>query len=52
MAKFVIECPHCGAYNEASTSIFSKKNIQCTCGMVINIKKDKMKSIVCPHCGL
>ncbi len=50
MAKFVIECPHCGAYNEASTSIFSKKNIQCTCGMVINIKKDKMKSIVCPHC--
>ena len=29
---------------------FSKKNIQCTCGMVINIKKDKMKSIVCPHC--
>lgn len=51
MAKFVIECPKCGRYVEASTGFFAKKKISCTCGNVINVKTDKMTSRVCAHCG-
>ncbi len=51
MAKFVIECPECGRYVEASTGFFAKKKISCTCGNVINVKTDKMTSRVCTHCG-
>ena len=38
MAKFAIECPHCGAYNNASTSIFASKKIECKCGKIIDVK--------------
>ncbi|MBE6713442.1 MAG: hypothetical protein E7580_08040 [Ruminococcaceae bacterium] len=51
MAKFVIECPHCGNYTEASTGLFAKKKIVCSCGNVINVKAEKLKSKTCPHCG-
>lgn len=51
MGKFVIECPECGRYNEASTSLFAKKKIKCFCGYTINIKTDKVKSKKCEHCG-
>ena len=51
MAKFVIECPSCGRYAEASTGFFAKKKIKCSCGNIINVKTDKMASKVCPHCG-
>ena len=51
MSKFVIECPSCGRYAEASTGFFAKKRIDCTCGYVINVKTDKLSSKVCPHCG-
>lgn len=51
MAKFVIECPDCGRYVEASTGFFSKKKINCTCGNTINVKTDKMTSRTCAHCG-
>lgn len=51
MAKFVIECPSCGKYAEASTGFFAKKKIQCSCGHVIDIKTEKLSSKVCPHCG-
>lgn len=51
MAKFVIECPSCGKYTEASTFIFARKHIDCTCGYTINVKTDKMTSRECPHCG-
>lgn len=51
MAKFVIECPNCGKYTEASTGFFAKKKINCVCGYTINVKTDKMASKECPHCG-
>lgn len=51
MSKFVIECPNCGRYAEASTGFFAKKKIDCTCGHVINVKTEKMTSKVCPKCG-
>lgn len=51
MSKFVIECPSCGRYAEASTGFFAKKKIDCTCGHVIHVKTEKYSSKVCPHCG-
>lgn len=51
MSKFIIECPSCGRYAEASTGFFAKKKIECSCGNIINIKTDKMTSKLCPHCG-
>lgn len=51
MSKFVIECPACGRYAEASTGFFAKKKIDCACGHVINVKTEKLTSKVCPHCG-
>ena len=51
MSKFVIECPSCGRYAEASTGFFAKKKIDCACGYTINVKTDKLSSKVCPHCG-
>ncbi len=51
MAKFMIECPHCGTANEASTSIFAKKSLKCgDCGKEIHVKRDRMTSRTCPHC--
>ena len=50
MGKFVIACPNCGTYHIASTSIFSKKYIECSCGYNINIKRDRMTTKECPHC--
>ena len=55
MSKFVIECPHCGKYAEASTGGFlgigKTRKIECTCGYVINVATDKITSKKCPHCG-
>lgn len=54
MAKFVIECPECGRYTEASTGIFGlfgTKKIDCMCGRTINVKTEKMKTKTCAHCG-
>lgn len=51
MSKFIIECPHCGKYTEASSNFFARKKIECTCGYTINVRTDKMTSRVCPHCG-
>lgn len=51
MSKFIIECPSCGRYTEASTGFFAKKTIPCICGHTINIKADKLTSRLCPHCG-
>lgn len=51
MAKFVIECPHCGRYAEAKTGFFARKKIDCACGYTINVRTDKLASRTCPHCG-
>lgn len=51
MAKFVIECPSCGKFVNASSGFFAKKKIECACGNTINVKTDKFTSKKCVHCG-
>ncbi len=51
MSKFVIQCPKCGRYVEASTGFFSKKKIDCSCGYTIDVRTNKLSSKVCPNCG-
>lgn len=54
MAKFVIECPSCGRYAEASTGflgIGKTKTVNCGCGYVINVATEKMGTRICAHCG-
>lgn len=54
MSKFIIECPSCGRYAEASggfLGFFATKKINCSCGHVIDVKTEKMASKNCPHCG-
>ncbi len=51
MGKFIIECPHCGTYQEASTGFFSRKVLECKCGKIIDVNKDKTTIKECPHCG-
>ncbi len=51
MGNFILECPECGAINQASTGLFGlKKSIRCQCGREINIKKESFISKQCPHC--
>ena len=53
MSKYVIECPKCGRYTEASGGIFGlfgTKKINCQCGYIINVKTDRMTSKECPFC--
>lgn len=49
--KFLIECPVCGRINEASTSFFAKRKIECQCGHVLKVKTEKMRTKQCPKCG-
>ena len=42
MSKFIIACPVCHNYAEASTGFFASKHIRCACGNVINVKTDRM----------
>lgn len=54
MSKFVIECPSCGKYTEASSGIlgfFATKTIPCVCGYTIQVKTDKVASKQCVKCG-
>ena len=51
MSKFIIACPVCHNYAEASTGFFASKHIRCACGNVINVKTDRMTTKVCPSCG-
>lgn len=49
--KFLIECPICGRINEASTSFFAKRKIQCQCGHIMKVKTEKMRTKQCQKCG-
>ena len=49
--KFIIECPNCGTFQEASTGFFARKILECKCGNLIDVKKDKYTIRECPHCG-
>ena len=51
MAKFVMECPHCGKFVEAKTGFFARKKIDCACGYTIDVRTDKLTSRTCAHCG-
>lgn len=51
MAKFLIECPHCGTYQTASTSFFARKILECSCGKIIDVNKTRNVIKKCPHCG-
>lgn len=51
MGKFYIECPRCGGMNQASTSLFSKKVVKCTCGNEIDVKAARAITKVCSGCG-
>ena len=51
MAKFVMECPNCGKYVEASTGFFARKKIDCSCGYTMDVRTDKLTNRVCAHCG-
>ena len=51
MSKFVIECPKCRNYAEASTGLFSKRKIQCACGNTIDVRTEKLATRKCPKCG-
>lgn len=51
MSKFVIECPNCGKYAEASTGLFAKRRIPCTCGHTIDVRTERLATRECPHCG-
>ena len=56
MSKFVIECPNCGKYAEASsglfgTGLFGTKSITCSCRYTFDVKTNKLTSRKCAHCG-
>ena len=51
MSRFIITCPVCHNYAEASTGFFASKHIRCSCGNIINVKTDRMATMVCPGCG-
>lgn len=51
MSKFIIACPVCHNYAQASTGFFASKRVKCVCGNVINIKTDRMATKLCPSCG-
>lgn len=51
MSKYVIKCPKCEKYVEASTGLFSRKKVVCACGENINTSATRFISKECPHCG-
>ena len=51
MSKFVIECPNCGRYAQASSGFFVRKKIDCSCGYTMDVRTDRLASRKCPHCG-
>ena len=56
MSKFVIECPNCGKFAEASsglfgTGLFATKRITCSCRYTFDVKANKLASRKCAHCG-
>lgn len=51
MSKFIINCPICNRPIEASTNMFSKKNIKCICGYLVNVELNKIATKECSYCG-
>ncbi len=51
MGSIIIECPACGKSVQASTGLFAKKQVKCSCGYMIDVASEKMAEETCPHCG-
>lgn len=56
MAKFVMECPNCGNYVEASSGLFgtgflAKKSVTCSCKHTFEVKPNKLTTRTCVKCG-
>ena len=51
MSKFIIACPVCHNYAEASKGFFASRRIRCACGNIIDVKTDRMATMTCPSCG-
>lgn len=51
MANFVMECPACGKPIQASTGLFAKKRIKCSCGYMLDVNTERIAQDICPHCG-
>jgi len=51
MNKFLVKCPKCNTYHEASSSFFAKKILNCTCGKTIDTRKERYSIKECSHCG-
>lgn len=51
MSKFVIACPVCHQYVQASTGLFASRRVRCACGNIIDVKTERLASRKCPSCG-
>lgn len=53
MGKFAIECSQCGNYVMAYNGIrgLVQNKITCNCGNEINVRAERLTSVVCPHCN-
>ena len=51
MSKFVIACPVCHQYVQASTGLFESRRVRCACGNIIDVKTERLASRKCPSCG-
>ena len=49
MAKIIITCPDCNS--DIYVSTFSKTAKCDHCGKIVNVKRERMAKIECPHCG-
>jgi len=51
MANMVIECPACSKPVMASTGLFAKKKLKCSCGYEINVAAERIETKICARCG-
>lgn len=42
MSKFVIACPVCHQYVQASTGLFASRRVRCACGNIIDVKTERL----------
>ena len=52
MGTYVTECPACHKPLQASTGLFAKKKLKCSCGYLMDIAAERMAEEACPCCGI
>ena len=45
MSKFVIACPVCHQYVQASTGLFASRRVRCACGNIIDVKTERLANV-------